>query len=102
MICTFSDPRSIGTGGIEKPAGVSDNFQYKTVTCIDSTTTTIPGQTTTTGPDRYQLITGTNGKTFFLDKSISYGQYINIAMLLIFFFIITIGILYSIIYRRKY
>lgn len=96
MICTGSDPKSIGVGGVEKNAGSSDNFQYKTMTCTDPTGSGSGGASFTT-------ITDPNSpRTYDFSNSLTLGDVMVSGFMVMFmFFAIAWGV-YLLTFRRKY
>jgi len=96
MICTGSDPKSIGVGAVEKVAGSSDNFQYKTMTCTN--------ELTGSGPGSYTAITeptpGT--RTYDFSNSITLGDFMVSGFLMM---LLLVGLgwgVYLLTFRRKY
>lgn len=97
MICTGSDPKSIGVGGVEKNAGSSDNFQYKTMTCTDPTGSGSGGATYT------KITEPTPGtRTYDFSNSLTLGDVMVSGFMVMFmFFAIAWGV-YLLTFRRKY
>lgn len=95
MICTFSEPKSIGTGGIEQVAKVSDNFAYKKMTCDN------PEGATGIGTN-YTTITSPAGLRYELSNSFTYGDLINAGLLSMLLLVFLFWGVYLLTFRRKY
>lgn len=95
MICIGSDPKSIGTGGIEKNAGVSDNFQYKTLTCTN--------EPVGSGPGSYTKITiPGDTRSYDYSNSITTGDFMIAGFLSMVLIALMCWGIYLLTFRRKY
>jgi len=83
MDCIFSAPKQIDEDlNIVDPYNSERDFQYSEMNC--TTTSSVV-------PDFYETITDeTSGKSFVLDKSISYGSALT-SLLILFMIILLIG-----------
>lgn len=95
MICTYSEPKSIGTGGVEQVAKVSDNFQYKKMTCAEPTGNTGIGAT-------YTMITSPAGLKYEIAQSFTYGDLLNAGLLFTVLIVFIFWGVYLLTFRRKY
>jgi hypothetical protein len=76
MYCIYSNP--VNNQGAT-PAKLSDPWAFSRVDCYDLTATTTPSQ------DYIQLITSNDNppRSFYLDKSLNYGELLIFGILLI-------------------
>jgi hypothetical protein len=95
MICQFSEPKSIGVGGIIKNAGVSDNFQFSKMEC-DS------GSGSESGFPTYTVITSPTGSSYALIPSFTYGELLIGGFLSVIFSVSLLWGIYLLVFRRKY
>lgn len=95
MICTYSNPKSIGVGGVEQNAKVSDNFAYKTLTCDDPTGATGIGT-------NYTVITSPAGLSYDISQSFTYGDLLNAGLLFTVLIVFMFWGVYLLTFRRKY
>jgi hypothetical protein len=92
--CTYSEPKSIGVGGVEQVAKVGDNFQYKKSTCTYT-------NDTATG-SIYTTITNATGQTYELSKSFTYGDLLLSGLTVTLFIMFMSWGIYLLTFRRKY
>ena len=95
MICTGTNPKSIGVGGVEKVAGSSDNFQYKTLTCTN--------EPIGSGPGSYTAITiPGDPRTYDYSNSITTGDFMIAGFLAMVLIALMCWGIYLLTFRRKY
>jgi hypothetical protein len=100
--CTYTDPKQVKDIGGHVYQMVDPYDQGRAVVYSKSNCTGDLGGSTSTLPNIYEQITDPNsGKTFFLEKSISYGSALTTFFILVLITILVANFIFKIIVKRN-